>query len=121
MKVLFVDDSKTMLKINVKNVKVVLGDEIEVLKANNGTEAIEAAKTGKPDLVLLDLVLPDMTGLDILAAINEMGLNATVGFISSMKTPENHEKAIQLGAKFFLDKPATPESIEKTLKEAGVI
>ena len=120
MKILFVDDSKTILKINSLNVKKVLG-EYELLKASNGTEAIAMAKEHKPDLVILDLVLPDMTGLDILEQLNKLGLTKIAGFISSMKTVENLKKATELGAKFFLDKPATPEMIANKFKEIGIL
>ncbi len=120
MKILFVDDSKTMLKINASNVKKVIGD-FEVFKASNGAEALAAVKEHTPDLIVLDLVLPDMTGLDILEQLNKLGFNKMAGFISSMKTNENYQKAMALGAKFFLDKPATPEAITKAFRDIGVL
>jgi DNA-binding response OmpR family regulator len=72
-------------------------------RIGTGTEACQMLKTNQYDLVLLDSMLPDMNGLDILKVYKEEKGTAKVLFLTGAK--KNEEAAMELGADYFLSKP----------------
>ncbi|GGI08134.1 response regulator [Egicoccus halophilus] len=120
MKILVVDDSKAMraiVKRALSNLDRVAGATI--IEAADGKEGFDTVQAEKPDLVLSDWNMPEMTGIEFLQALNDAGVAVTFGFVTSESTPEMHELAKSNGAKFLVSKPFTPESIDQAL--AGVI
>ncbi|MFA9446392.1 response regulator [Egicoccus sp. AB-alg6-2] len=120
MKILVVDDSKAMRAI-VKRALAGL-DRVagaQIIEAADGREAFGTVQAEHPDLVLSDWNMPEMTGIELLQALNEAGVSVTFGFVTSESTPEMHELAKANGAKFLVSKPFTPESIDQAL--AGAI
>ena len=108
VRVLAVDDSKTMLAMMSAYLK---GSNFElVATANSGTEALAKYKEHKPQLVLLDVVMPEVTGLEVLE--NILGTEKTV------------QDCLSKGAKSFVQKPIQKAGMLATLKtvcqEAGV-
>ncbi len=87
---------------------VTAGSVAEARKLNNGNI----------DLALLDLVLPDATGIDLLAEIRQAFPNQAVVMISGEATLSDAVKAIKLGAVDFLEKPVSPEKVEITINNA---
>ncbi len=77
----------------------------EVLTAANGAAALEAAAEHKPDLVILDIGLPDMTGWDVLAALRASETNADTKVLILSGYADVHTKAQRLGADAALVKP----------------
>ncbi|HDQ44529.1 MAG TPA: response regulator [bacterium] len=84
----------------------------EVIEAENGRKGWEAIRTRKPDLVLLDLILPEMSGYEVLEKIRQDPETKEIPVIvfSVMGADENIQKALQLGANFFKIKGASSPS-----------
>ncbi len=94
--------------------------DYEVLKATSGTETLEKIKKHKPDLVLLDLVLPEMDGFDILREVRKDEKLDGVKIVpfSNLSQEENKAKAEEMGATGFIAKSEyTPAQIVEKVKE----
>ena len=119
MKILVVDDSKAMRAI-VKRALSTL-DRVAgatILEAADGKEALATVTAEQPDLVLSDWNMPEMTGIELLQALNAAGVSVPFGFVTSESTPEMHELAKTHGARFLVSKPFTPESLDQALAGA---
>jgi two-component system, chemotaxis family, chemotaxis protein CheY len=102
MKILIVDDS-TFMRTILKNIVQGQYSDAEVIEAANGDEAIAKYNTDKPDLILLDIIMP---GKDGIAVLKEVGpIAKSVVIISSIDQPEVIEQAKSLGAKGYIVKP----------------
>ena len=113
--ILLVDDAafmRMMLKdILVKNVYEVLGE------AENGLKAIEKYKELNPDLVIMDITMPEMDGIDAVKEIKKINANATVIMCSAMGQQAMVIEAIQSGAKDFIVKPFQADRILEAVKK----
>jgi len=119
MKILVVDDSKAMraiVKRALSGLERVAGATI--VEAADGMEGLEAVKAEAPDLVLSDWNMPEMTGIEMLQALNDAGITPVFGFVTSESTPEMHELAKAHGARFLVSKPFTSESLDQALDTA---
>jgi two-component system nitrogen regulation response regulator NtrX len=107
--ILVVDDEPNILKV----IKDILTDEgYRVRTAHNGEEAVAEVKRASPDLVILDIWLPGMDGLQTLDVLRGMVPETPVLMISGHGTIETAVRAIKMGAYDFIEKPPT---IERTL------
>lgn len=104
---LIADDSVFARKNIAKIVSMVGGDVVG--EATNGQEAVELYVKLHPDLVLLDITMPVLDGVDTLRKIMEANKDAKVIMVSSIGHKEMVWKAICLGAKHFVTKPYTPD------------
>jgi two-component system, chemotaxis family, chemotaxis protein CheY len=112
--VLAVDDSKTMLAMIAAQLR---GSNFEVVAtASNGLEAIEKYKQIKPELVLLDIVMPEVTGIDTLERLLAADTAARVVMVSSVGTEDTVRECLKKGAKSFLQKPLQKEGMLNVLK-----
>lgn len=93
-----------------------LGDRYEILEADKGEEGIEKYDDAQPDLVLLDLRLPDIDGLDVLDRLMER--NAKVIVVSIVREDETIEEAKGLGAIDYITKPVTKEDLVEAVEDA---
>ena len=110
--VLLVDDSRTVLA-QLERILEEVDDLAIVGAARNGAEAIRMTTELKPDLVLLDIVMPGPDGLSALRAIKSMHPWMEVAMVSSVSgDPQKAEEAFRLGACQVLGKPFDPEVIE---------
>ena len=93
--------------------------EYEVVgHAKNGAEALKMYKELKPDIVILDLVMPIMTGLEALDGLMQMDKDAKVIVISSIGgVGQKAIKALEMGAKNIITKPFSQEAVLRILKE----
>lgn len=113
--VLAVDDSKTMLAMIASQLK---GSDFEVIAtASTGPEAVEKFKQHKPQLVLLDIVMPEVSGIDTLERLLDADTKACVVMVSSAGTEENVQACLTKGAKSFLQKPIQKDGMLATLKD----
>ena len=113
--ILFVDDDAAFSRA--------LGRELQRLKfrvitAASGTEAIAALNEATPDIVLLDLQLPDMSGLEVLAAVRERQPSANVIMLTGHGTIDTAIEAIRLGAFDYLSKPCPLDELQVRLQRA---
>ena len=115
MKILIVDDSKAMRMIVMRTLRQAgIGDHT-LVEACSGSEALQIVKSNRPDLILCDWNMPEMTGLEVLKAIKGGNLGVPLGFVTSESSDEMRQTAIQEGALFFICKPFTPESLKAAL------
>ncbi len=95
-----------------------LEDEYSVSLASDGEEAIEKMKRKLPHLVILDLRLPKMDGLEVLRIIRKLSPNLGVIVISGVNEVQTVVKVMKLGASDYLSKPLHLEDIKEAIKEA---
>ncbi|MCL2720307.1 MAG: response regulator [Treponema sp.] len=102
-KLLIVDDEK----LNLKVLTNILSSEYSIITATNGRNAIEKAKAYSPDLILLDILMPEMDGYQTLAEIKSCKeLQKTpVIFITGLDSDEHEEKGLALEAADYITKP----------------
>jgi len=117
-KILIVEDDVMLSEIYKK--KFEKTGDFEVVHASSGTDAIKKAKAEKPDLVLLDLVLPEMDGFDVLAELKkDTNLNNTkVVPFSNLSEEDNEKKLRELKADGFISKSEhTPQELVEIVRE----
>jgi two-component system chemotaxis response regulator CheY len=119
MKILVVDDSKTMRMIVKRTLRQAGFGDHEVVEATNGKEGLDAIKESAPDLVLCDWNMPEMNGLELLQALNSESIGVKFGFVTSEGTPEMQELASNNGALFLISKPFTADTFKE--KIGGVL
>lgn len=114
LRILLVDDSSAQRHMIRHRLDQAGGLEV-VGEAANGREALYQFAALKPDVVLLDLVMPEMSGDEVLDALLEMDPKANVVIVSSMGTGEAIEHCLQNGARSFLQKPFDTDDLVRTL------
>ena len=115
-KVLVVDDEKNILE----SVKMVLNyEKYGVQVARDGVEAIDLFKRGLPDIVLLDVKMPGLDGLQVLRTFKELNPTTEVIMISGHSGIEEAVEASRLGAFDFLEKPISRDKLVLTVRNAA--
>lgn len=109
-KILVVDDAAFMRAMIIKVLKDNGYDQI--MEAEDGVQAVTTFNANKPDLVIMDITMPNMDGLDACTAMRVIDPNVPV-VLSSV--PEFTNKAFQAGAMDFLERPFTPNSLIETV------
>jgi two-component system, chemotaxis family, chemotaxis protein CheY len=112
--VMIVDDSLFMRKI-LRGILVEKGF-IVAAEAASGIEAMKNLHSKHPDIILLDIILPDSSGLDLLESIITACPDSKVVVCSSIGQPQVIQKTLDLGAKAFIQKPFTPEKVIEILE-----
>jgi DNA-binding NtrC family response regulator len=109
--ILIVDDEKGARQ----SLEVILEDDYQVLAAENGREALEIFRKESIDLILLDVHMPDMDGLEVLRKIKEQDEEIDVIMVSALNLARKAVDAIKLGAYDYITKPYEPEDILSTV------
>lgn len=112
--VLIVDDAAFM-RLRLKKLLTQQGYDVE--EAANGREAVEKYQAIRPDCVLMDITMPEMSGLDALKAIKDVDSAAKVIMVSALGQQAMVIQAIQNGAKDFIVKPYEPERVLASLSK----
>lgn len=108
-RILVVEDERLNINILVS----ILVDDYDVIIAKTGEQAIKRVKEQVPDLVLLDIMLPDMEGYEVYERIQaEADDKIPVIFVTSKRSPEEETKGLKLGAVDYITKPFTPSIVE---------
>ncbi|MFA6916347.1 MAG: sigma-54 dependent transcriptional regulator [Parachlamydiales bacterium] len=92
---------------------------IEVHTAENGQKAINALRSNTYDMVITDMKMPDMTGLDVLKKAKEISPQTIVIVVTAYGSIENAVEAMRLGAFNYLIKPFSPDTIEALIDKAS--
>ena len=108
-RILIVDDSFYM-RTMLKNMLTDAGYEV-VGEAANGAQAVEMAASTNPDLITLDVILPDNTGLDVLKSLRQTQPNAKVVMCSAVGQEVIVTEAIENGALAYIVKPFSEEKV----------
>jgi two-component system, chemotaxis family, chemotaxis protein CheY len=115
LKVLIVDDSAVMRKIVERALRQGGLDLGEVLEAGNGAEALIAVRRGGLDLILSDINMPVMDGLEFLRnlAAEDLAKGVPVVMITTEGSESRVVEALSAGARGYLRKPFTPEQVKE--------
>ncbi|MAE29293.1 MAG: response regulator [Planctomycetes bacterium] len=116
MLILIVDDSSAARMIVKKSLRQAGFGGHTVIEAGNGLEALEAIAQDAPDLLLTDWAMPEMTGIELLRALQEQGKKLNSVLITSQGTDEMREEARAAGALFLLTKPLSSERFREALE-----
>jgi len=127
---------KEALNMNSKNVKnkiLIVDDEPQLVEsiavrlkasgyavstAPDGVSGINKFKEDEPDLVILDIMMPGLSGLDVLKELKQISLNAPVIMLTAYGTPQSAVEALRLGAYDHLAKPFNTETLLEMIKQA---
>lgn len=115
-RVLIVDDAAFM-RMMIKNVLTQNGYEVAG-EASNGQEALVLYEKVKPDLVTLDITMPEMDGIQTLKELLKMDPSANVIMVTAMGQQQLVIDAIQVGAKDFVVKPFQPDRLIEAVRKA---
>lgn len=113
-KILIVDDAAFM-RMMIKDTLKKNGYE-NLLEASDGEQAVQAYKAEKPDLVIMDITMPNKNGLEALKEIKDMDPNAKIVMCSAMGQESMVVEAIRSGAKDFIVKPFKADRVLKTVQ-----
>lgn len=101
------------------SVSVVLGHAgYRVQEATTGKEGLAAVREHRPDLVLLDIALPDLDGFAVLEGIRQLRPDLPILMMTADATSETARQALRLGARGQLDKPFDPALLQAAVSEA---
>jgi two-component system chemotaxis response regulator CheY len=114
-RVLIVDDDH-FIRVAVR--EALAEESLELSEAVNGQEALAAIARDKPELVLLDLLMPVKSGLEVLPEVRRVSPSTRVVVMSSMETESMVEFALAMGARAFVPKPFHPLEIIAAVREA---
>lgn len=91
--------------------------DYQVATAHSGFQAIEQVESFKPDVVLLDIQMPEMDGLNALRKIKEKYPRVKVIMVTAVETQDRIKSAMRLGADNYITKPLSLEYLEKDVQE----
>ncbi len=108
------DEADTLHLLQVKLKK----EGYSVTTARNGAEATAAAEAGSPDIAILDILLPDVNGLDLLADLKRQASSPIVLVLSGRSDPATIRAAFDGGADDFIPKPFSPGTLAQRIQIA---
>ena len=110
--ILICDDEPALREL----IRASMDDGYEFAEASDGIVAIELAKELRPDMVILDLMLPRLSGLEVLARLNEDEELKDVPILVITAWNETREDVLAAGADDFVSKPFDPEDLRSAVK-----
>ncbi len=114
-KVLLVDDETEFLDAMSERMKA---RGIDVSTSSSAVEALKQAQAGDYDAVVLDLMMPEMDGIEALAALKEKNPDLQVILLTGHATVEKGVEAMKLGAMDFLEKPIDMNALTEKIRQA---
>lgn len=113
LKILSIDDDPSITKL----IRILLGTYgMNVITANSGKHGLELVRSESPDLVLLDIMMPEMSGWDVCQAIRAFSDVPIIAF-SALGSPHEIEKALKMGFNDFLEKPSSSEIMVERIEK----
>ena len=116
-KVMLVDDHPLMRR-GISQLLSFEDEFVVIAEASNGTEAVALAHEEEPDLILLDLNMKGMSGLDTLKALRTDGSSANIVILTVSDSPADIEALVKAGADGYLLKDTEPDELIELLKQA---
>jgi two-component system alkaline phosphatase synthesis response regulator PhoP len=112
-KILIVDDEPTMRGLLIETLEKLEDKGVEILIAEDGEEGIEIVRTEKPDLIILDVMMPGINGYEICDIIrNKLGMkDVYILMLTASVKGFNKQNYKDVGADFFMSKPFDPDKI----------
>ncbi len=122
LSILVVDDSKTVRKMIKKELRPYFEERgAEMTEAKNGKEALSLCLNNQYDIVFLDLTMPEMTGYEVLEALQQKGVTLKIVVLTADVQPGVEKRVRELGAAGYLKKPLDVHEAIKVLKECELI
>ncbi len=115
MKLLLVDNEPNVLEVMQLGLSI---QGYEVSTATNGSEALDTVKKEQFDIILLDLIMPEMDGIEVLKRMKKMGLRSKILMLSAYPSQEMVEESLEKGACGFIVKPSSAEEISSAIQQA---
>lgn len=114
--ILLVDDSPMILKLLTS----ILKDEYRIKIATSGTKALEIMNNGAPDVVVLDVMMPEMDGFEVCASMKSSPVlrQVPVIFLSGKSDVAEMQRASQLGAEDYITKPVDAQALLESIRQA---
>ena len=108
--ILVIDDAHS----NILAIMHILGDEYTIYAKKNGADGIKAAQELSPDVIMLDIIMPEMDGFEVLAALKASDLtkNIPVIFITGLRESGDEIKGLSSGVADYITKPFVPEIVK---------
>lgn len=112
--ILIVDDEKA----NIMALSHILNPDYTVYATRDGENAVNAARKYKPDIILLDVLMPGMDGFDVISELkkSEKTRNIPIIFITGLTGADDEAKGLALGAADYISKPFNPEIVKQRVK-----
>jgi len=113
-KILVVDDGIA----NIYVLTEILQDDYEIIFATNGNDALELAVEEKPDLILLDVIMPEMDGYQVCSKLKTEATTQHIPiiFISARAEVEDEARGLEIGAVDYITKPVSPPIVRARVK-----
>jgi DNA-binding NarL/FixJ family response regulator len=111
---MIVDDSLIIRK-RLINILLEVSNTLEILQAENAEFALSKFKSEKPEIVILDIALPDMSGILVLKAMKRIFPETKILMLTNFPTEQFKEACLKLGADYFLSKSDEFEKIPKII------
>lgn len=113
-RLLVVDDQP----INIQVLFQIFGEDHEVFMATDGRQALEACESTDIDLILLDVVMPEMDGIEVCQRLkaNERTRNIPVMFVTAQDSPDEETRGLDVGAVDFISKPVNPAVVRARVR-----
>ena len=111
-KILVVDDEERMLRFIRLNLE---HDGFQVIEAVKGHEALDKMRTDMPDLILLDVMLPDLDGFEVLKMVREIS-SIPIIMLTAKGEEDDRVKGLELGADDYVTKPFSPRELVSRVK-----
>ena len=114
-KILIIDDEDIVLK---SCIRILRSDSYQIDTAYSGEEGLKKIDQQKYDLVITDLMMPGMSGMDVLRTVKEKKLDLTVVIFTGFATAETAREALKMGAFDYIPKPFTPDEFRDVIHNA---
>lgn len=111
-RILIVDDEKGLVRMMRMNLE---HDGFEVVEANNGAQAMDRLRAVIPDLILLDVMMPDLDGFTVLKMIREVGPTPVI-MLTAKGEEADKVKGLELGADDYVTKPFSPRELTSRIR-----
>ncbi|MCI9348186.1 MAG: response regulator [Oscillibacter sp.] len=112
-RILIVDDDS----MNLARTKIILGKNYDVLLAGSGIEALAKLEEEQVDMVLLDIDMPEMNGIETFERMKQFAADVPVIFLTASGLEEDVHNAIEMGAVNYLKKPFRPQELLKRVSQ----
>jgi CheY-like chemotaxis protein len=113
--ILVVDDVHDLIELLEE---VLRPDGYQIIRAGNGRDGLELALTARPDLIMLDMQMPIMNGLEVLKALRQRNNKTPIIFMTTFSSAETAVQAFRLGVHHYLSKPFNLDKVRETVAEA---
>lgn len=113
-------DDHVLMRQGIRSIIEKTKDIKIVAEASNGVEALRLAPIYKPDIILLDIMMPEMNGLEVLRKIKDLGIGSKIIILSSYSNREYIIDAIKIGANGYLVKNCTGENLINVIKNVNI-